>query len=170
MWQTSPEKASREAIPRLGQIACQWRRPRKIRPDPTGIIKFLSSKTKQNIFDEFGGNSALERLRRRLDKRGRLLLDFVTQPHVSGPSLDTAHPEYYVRGNRRTTGARAAELHHCRDAGGAAGVAYGRSPYFPGWPNTLQLNYANPQCQEAMAAELRRSRRCATRFAAISPC
>src|SRR5215813_13560689 len=29
-------------------------------------------------------------------------------------------------------------------------LAHGRDPYFPGWPDTLQLNYANPATQEAM--------------------
>jgi hypothetical protein len=33
-------------------------------------------------------------------------------------------------------------------------MAYGRDPYFSGWPDTLQLNYANPDLQEAMASEL----------------
>ncbi len=33
-------------------------------------------------------------------------------------------------------------------------LAYGRDPYFSGWPDTLQLNYANPAAQEAMIAEL----------------
>jgi hypothetical protein len=30
----------------------------------------------------------------------------------------------------------------------------GRDPYFPGWPDTLQLNYGNPATQEAMIGEL----------------
>ena len=33
-------------------------------------------------------------------------------------------------------------------------LAYGRDPYFPGWPDTLQLNYGNPATQEAMIGEL----------------
>jgi hypothetical protein len=33
-------------------------------------------------------------------------------------------------------------------------LAHGRDPYFPGWPDTLQLNYGNPATQEAMAEEL----------------
>jgi hypothetical protein len=28
-------------------------------------------------------------------------------------------------------------------------LAYGRDPNFPGWPDTLQLNYANPELQMA---------------------
>jgi hypothetical protein len=35
-------------------------------------------------------------------------------------------------------------------------LAHGRDPYFAGWPDTLQLNYANPATQEAMIAELQK--------------
>ena len=35
-------------------------------------------------------------------------------------------------------------------------LAYGRDPYFDGWPDTLQLNYGNPQLQQAMIGELER--------------
>lgn len=33
-------------------------------------------------------------------------------------------------------------------------LAYGRDPNFPGWPDTLQLNYANPELQMARIEEL----------------
>jgi hypothetical protein len=33
-------------------------------------------------------------------------------------------------------------------------LAYGRDPNFPGWPDTLQLNYANPELQIARIDEL----------------
>jgi hypothetical protein len=33
-------------------------------------------------------------------------------------------------------------------------LAYGRDPYFDGWPDTLQLNYGNPELQQAMIGEL----------------
>jgi hypothetical protein len=32
--------------------------------------------------------------------------------------------------------------------------AYGRDPNFPGWPDTLQLDYANPELQGARIDEL----------------
>jgi hypothetical protein len=35
-------------------------------------------------------------------------------------------------------------------------LAYGRDPYFEGWPDTLQLNYGNPALQQAMIGELER--------------
>jgi hypothetical protein len=33
-------------------------------------------------------------------------------------------------------------------------LAHGRDPYFPGWPDTLQLDYSNGATQEAMIGEL----------------
>ena len=50
---------------------------------------------------------------------------------------------------RRTTAA-------CRRKNGPLVLAYGRDPYFDGWPDTLQLNYGNPELQQAMIGELER--------------
>ena len=33
-------------------------------------------------------------------------------------------------------------------------LAFGRDPFFDGWPDTLQLDYANPELQQAMIGEL----------------
>src|SRR5205085_4387161 len=41
-------------------------------------------------------------------------------------------------------------------AAGPRVFAYGRDPYFSGWPDTIQLNYGNPALQEAMVGELTR--------------
>ena len=35
-------------------------------------------------------------------------------------------------------------------------LAFGRDPYFSGWPDTLQLDYSNPATQAAMRGELLR--------------
>ncbi|WP_235777200.1 hypothetical protein [Rhizobium mesoamericanum] len=35
-------------------------------------------------------------------------------------------------------------------------MAFGRDPYFAGWPDTLQLDYSNPATQKAMCSELLR--------------
>jgi glycosidase len=44
---------------------------------------------------------------------------------------------------------------------GARVLAYGRDPYFDGWPDTLQLDYGNPALQKAMLGELGRiARQC----------
>ena len=33
-------------------------------------------------------------------------------------------------------------------------LAYGRDPNFPGWPDTVQLNYANPEVHRMRIGEL----------------
>lgn len=83
-----------------------------------------------------GGPNALAKFRRRLAERGmRLMLDFV--PNHTAPDHRWARekPEFYV--------------------GGSEGEpAHGRDPNFPGWPDTLQLNYGNPALRQVMSDEL----------------
>jgi hypothetical protein len=104
-----------------------------------------------------GGDAALARLRQRLAKRGlKLMVDFV--PNHMGldhPWVDS-HPEYFIAG---TEDALAREPHNyirIKRKKGELILAYGRDPYFSGWPDTLQLDYSNPQLQEAMIRELQK--------------
>ena len=104
-----------------------------------------------------GGDAALARLRARLADRGmRLMLDFV--PNHTG--LDhpwvNDHPEYFVSGTDEDLAQAPANYTRIRCAAGDLVLAHGRDPYFPGWPDTLQLDYGNPATQDAMAAELER--------------
>ena len=105
---------------------------------------------------DMGGNAAMERLRARLRQRGlRLMLDFVpNHMALDHPSVQT-RPEFFIRG---TDDDLAREPHNYTQVASANGplvLAYGRDPYFAGWPDTLQLNYANRDLQAAMQGELR---------------
>lgn len=104
-----------------------------------------------------GGDAALARLRDRLRRRGlRLMLDFVPNHTALDHPWVEAHPEYYIAGSELDL-ARAPQNHIWVKRGkGGRILAHGRDPYFPGWPDTLQLNYGNPATQEAMIAELRK--------------
>jgi len=111
--------------------------------------------TGYTVADRLGGHAALARLRERLRSRGlRLMLDFV--PNHTG--LDHPwvgeHPEYYVAGTEEDVARAPANYVRVPAAGGGRILAHGRDPYFPGWPDTLQLDYANPALQDAMIAEL----------------
>jgi glycosidase len=111
--------------------------------------------TGYSVHKNLGGDAALARLRERLRKRQlRLMLDFV--PNHTGldhPWVE-AHPEFYIHGTESDI-ARA-PMNHTRIKGlsGELLLAHGRDPYFPGWPDTLQLDYSNPATQEAMIGEL----------------
>jgi hypothetical protein len=102
-----------------------------------------------------GGDEALAGLRERLRSRGlRLMLDFV--PNHTGldhPWVDD-HPEYYIAGNELDLARAPGEYCRVTRAGGDRILGHGRDPYFPGWPDTLQLDYSKHATQEAMLAEL----------------
>jgi len=118
--------------------------------------------TAYTVHPDLGGDAALARLRERLRRRGlRLMLDFV--PNHTGPDHPWVeeHPEYYVAGTEGDLARAPQNYTWAKRKGGDRLLAYGRDPYFAGWPDTLQLDYSNPATQEAMIGELLKiSRQC----------
>ncbi|HEX2385514.1 MAG TPA: alpha-amylase family glycosyl hydrolase, partial [Candidatus Binatia bacterium] len=104
---------------------------------------------------DLGGDEALARLRERMSRRGlRLLLDFV--PNHTGldhPWVEE-HPEFYVGGTELDLARGPQNYVWAKAQDGDRLLAHGRDPYFAGWPDTLQLNYGNPEVQEAMIGAL----------------
>jgi Alpha amylase, catalytic domain len=111
--------------------------------------------TGYTVHTSLGGDAALARLRRRLSKHGlRLMLDFV--PNHTGldhPWVES-HPEYYIRGSEPDLARAPTNYTWVKRKQGDLLLAHGRDPFFPGWPDTLQLNYGDPGTQEAMIGEL----------------
>jgi Alpha amylase, catalytic domain len=111
--------------------------------------------TGYSVHQLLGGDAALARLRERLRKRGlRLMLDFV--PNHTGldhPWVEE-HPEYYISGSELDLIQAPQNYAWVKRKRGDRVLAYGRDPYFAGWPDTLQLDYSHPATQEAMIAEL----------------
>jgi glycosidase len=111
--------------------------------------------TGYKVHCHLGGDDALARLRERLRKRDlQLMLDFV--PNHTGldhPWVED-HPEYYISGNEVALAQAPKNYTWVKRKRGDLLLAYGRDPYFAGWPDTLQLNYGNPATQEAMIGEL----------------
>jgi glycosidase len=108
------------------------------------------------VHRDLGGDAALARLRQRLQKRGlKLMLDFVptTWRRITRGSTSTGILCPWQRDDLAR-----APRNYCRvqTKNGPLLLAYGRDPYFEGWPDTLQLNYGNPQLQQAMIGELER--------------
>jgi hypothetical protein len=107
------------------------------------------------VHSDFGGNPALERLRDRIHRRGmRLMLDFVPNHTAPDHRWVKQFPDYYVHGTEEQLARAPQNYGRVATTGGPVVMAYGRDPYFPGWPDTLQLNYANPKLREAMASQL----------------
>ena len=111
--------------------------------------------TGYSVHPDLGGDAALARLRERLKKRGlRLMLDFVPNHTALDHPWVEEHPEYYVSGSELDLTRAPQDYLWVKSKRGDRLLAHGRDPYFPGWPDTLQLDYANPATSEAMAAEL----------------
>jgi len=108
------------------------------------------------VHDAFGGDAALARLRKRLRKRGlRLLLDFVPNHTAPDHPWVSERPDYYVSGTEEQLAAQPQNYCRVKTVRGQRILAYGRDPFFDGWPDTLQLNYSNPDLQAAQLETLR---------------
>lgn len=88
-----------------------------------------------------GGPQGLAIARENLAKRGmRLLLDFVPNHVAPDHPLVFEHPDYFVRGDGNDLQRDPASF---LNIGGIV-FACGRDPYFPAWPDVLQLNAFDP--------------------------
>ena len=152
VWQTGP------AGRKVSLENAEWRREyQALLPDLTDddICGSCFAIQAYTVHSDFGGNPALERLRERLHKRGmRLLLDFVPNHTAPDHAWVREHPEYYVHGTDERLGREPQNYTRVATATGPVVLAYGRDPYFAGWPDTLQLDYSNPNLQEALTSEL----------------
>ena len=113
--------------------------------------------TGYTVHPDLGGDESLSRLRARLTKRGlKLMLDFV--PNHMGPDHPWVdeHPDYFVPGTQSDLETFPQNYTVVKRKQNDLILAYGRDPYFSGWPDTLQLDYSNPATQEAMIEELLR--------------
>jgi hypothetical protein len=111
--------------------------------------------TGYTVHQALGGDEALARLRERLRQRGlKLMLDFVPNHMGLGHPWIEDHPDYFVPGTEHDLAQAPQNYTRVPRQEGDLILAYGRDPYFSGWPDTLQLNYANPALQEAMIGQL----------------
>ena len=154
VWQTGP--GARE----VSQSNAGWREEfQETLPDlqENDIAGSGFAITSYTVHQNLGGDAALARLRKRLHQRGlKLMLDFVPNHMGLGhPWLDD-HPDYFISGTEQDINNAPQNFTRVKRKDSDLVLAYGRDPYFSGWPDTLQLNYANPALQEAMIGELTR--------------
>ena len=112
--------------------------------------------TDYRVHSHLGRDEALARLRGRMRERGlKLMLDFVPNHTALDHIWVNSHPDYYVSGSESDLSQAPQNYTRIkRNSGDELILAHGRDPYFSGWPDTLQLNYANPALQEAMIGVL----------------
>jgi len=154
VWQTGP------AAQQVSRSNAGWRREFQetlpdLREEDIGGSGFAIHS--YSVHRDLGGPAALARLRERLQKRGlKLMLDFVPNHMAPDHPWVDEHPDYFIHGSESDL-ARAPQ-NYCRaqTKNGPQVLAYGRDPYFDGWPDTLQLDYGNADLQQAMIGELER--------------
>jgi glycosidase len=109
------------------------------------------------VHRDFGGTAALAHLRQRLHQRGlRLMLDFVPNHTALDHPWTQSHPEFYIAGSEEDLAREPHNWQRVVSGSRTLILAHGRDPYFPGWPDTLQLNYRHAGLRAAMQAELLR--------------
>lgn len=109
------------------------------------------------VSPDWGGGDALARLRRRLSQRGlKLMLDFVPNHVALDHPWVHEHPEYLVSGTPDDLAREPQNFVRLRSGHQELIFAHGRDPYFPGWGDTLQLDYRRPAVRRAMTAQLQR--------------
>lgn len=152
VWQTGPEARQ------ISRSNPEWRHefaetlPDLTEDDIQGSGFAITSYT---VHKDLGGDAALARLRARLKMRGlRLMLDFVPNHVGLGHPWVQTHPEYFVQGTELDLARNPQNFIRISGSRGDLFLAHGRDPYFPAWPDTLQLNYARPETQAAMTEVL----------------
>lgn len=108
-----------------------------------------------HVHSNLGGDPALKRLRKRLTKHGlKLMLDFV--PNHMGPDHPwvTKNPDFFVSGTESDIEQHPKNYTWVKNGKKELILAYGKDPFFDGWPDTVQLDYSNPATVDAMKNEL----------------
>ena len=82
------------------------------------------------------------------------MLDFVPNHMAPDHPWIEEHPDFFVAGTENDLQISPQNYTLANRKNGNMILAYGRDPYFAGWPDTLQLDYSKDATQEAMIKEL----------------
>lgn len=97
------------------------------------------------VDDHLGGPAGLAAAREKLVERGlRLVLDFVPNHVAPDHPWASEHPEFFIQGSVEDARRDPASFIEAGDKV----FACGRDPYFPAWPDVLQLNAFHPALRQ----------------------
>ena len=148
IWQTG--QAGRE----VSRTRPEWQLEyREVLPDFTAADVGGSpfAVTEYVVNRDFGGPRALEGFRKRLAERGiKLMLDFVPNHTALDHPWVRSHPEFYIAGSEEDLAREPQNYRRVATGRGPCVLAHGRDPYFPGWPDTLQINYRDVGLRQGM--------------------
>jgi len=103
------------------------------------------------VAEEFGGDEGLAKARGELAARGvRLVLDYVPNHVAPDHPWVVGHPEFFVRG---TVDDYANDPHSWLVVGEHV-LARGKDPFFPAWPDVVQLDAFSPAFRTAATMTL----------------
>ena len=148
VWQRSPAglaiAAADEGLSSSFRRAVADLRPTDVIGSPYCVRDYV-------VDERFGGREALAVARRELAARGlRLILDYVPNHVAPDHPWLASHPEYFIQGTEEELAERPGDF--VRTAGGI--VARGRDPYFPPWPDVVQLDAFSDGLRSAVAETL----------------
>jgi hypothetical protein len=148
VWERSP--AGYEIVSRNQELMAAFRAalpdlvPQDVAGSPYCVRRYV-------VDDRLGGPAALSAARQRLRLRSaRLVLDYVPNHVAPDHPWVQAHPQRFVRGSALD---RAHAPQAWFDLHGQV-LAHGRDPYFPPWPDVVQLNAFAQETRDAMVEVL----------------
>jgi hypothetical protein len=148
VWQRSPaglELANaNEELQSSFRVALPDVRPDDVIGSPYCVRRYV-------VDDTFGGPEALGKARAALAERGvRLVLDYVPNHVAPDHPWVSGNPELFINGAESDLEAEPAAW--LRADGHV--LAHGRDPYFPPWPDVVQLNAFSPALRAATGQTL----------------
>lgn len=103
--------------------------------------------TDYQVHTDFGGSDAYLRLKKRCEScQLKVMLDFVPNHLAVDHKWTVEKPSLLLQGTENDMKTQPQNYFKCK----THVFAHGRDPFYPGWRDTVQLNYFNAETQETM--------------------